>query len=150
MLPCRVSVAQGEAGHFDRRMVLIGTVDFGLGSRIYLSLDGMLFSTHTLPDGIAGSMLAGALGSACKVLLLPGQSICRSVRFLPRLTECQNASSQPEKASKSMRCHVHPRMSHQDAVGGSPNCFSLNVMTMFTSFFPRTFLCYSTHCTQRT
>lgn len=63
---------------------------------------------------------------------------------------CQNASSRPEMANKGMRCRVHPKMSHQNVAGVSPNCFSLNVMTMFTPLFQSTFLCYSTHCTQRT
>lgn len=127
-----------------------GAVDFALGSRIYLSLDGRLFPTHALPDGIAGSSFVGALGYACKVPVLPGQSICRSVRFLPSSTECQNASSQPETANKGMNCRVHPKMSHQNVAGVSPNYFSLNVMIMFTPLFQSTFLCYSTHCTQRT
>lgn len=49
-----------------------------------------------------------------------------------------------------MRCRVHPKMSHQNVAGVSSNCFSLNVMTMFTPLFQSTFLSYSTHCTQRT
>lgn len=38
---------------------MIGTVDFGFGSRSYLSLDGRLFPTRALPDGIAGSRFVG-------------------------------------------------------------------------------------------
>lgn len=81
--------------------MLIGSMDFVLGSCICLSLDGMLFSTHVLSDGIAGSRFVGALGSACKVPVLPGQSICRSVRFPPHLTDCQNASSGQRRQTRA-------------------------------------------------
>lgn len=78
-----------EQGIFDSGMVLIGRVDFGFGSHTYLSLDGMLFQHPPPPNGKAGSGFVGTLASARKVSVLPGKSVCRSVRFLPLSIECQ-------------------------------------------------------------